>query len=285
MRVRMLVPLWVVVLGACSPEAQSPAAAPAPAAVAPSQESPRSAQTPQPAALQVLQDVYGVAFRNAGGERLDSGVFAGYWADARVPGTAPRPVFVALTEETPGPEQASPKASDQVGLSGALYRQDASGQWRLQVAQKAFGRFGAREEAPVLGDVASSVWLKVADDRVIWAVPTVVPAMGGARSEGYELVGVDWGRGQLTHLGSLPAGERAPVDCLPDARPDVPQACYGWTVRLSLVPGASDNGWPALAAAHQGSRYDDARKAVVSVDDSGVYVFDATRGAYLASRQ
>lgn len=287
MRVRMMAPLWVCVLVACNPAAENPPVVAPSVVVVPAQDRSVSVNVPAPSAVKVLQDVYGVTFKNVGGERLDSGVWAGYWSDGRVPGAAAQPVFVALTAQTPGPEQEHPKDTDPVLMSGALYQLDASGQWQLQAVQKAFGRFGVREQPPIPGESTSSVWLPVGATRVIWAVPTVVPAMGGAHTDAYELVGVDWGQGQLSYLGAMPAGESGPVDCQADAPPNAPQACYGWTVQLSLSSGAgaAATDWPTLTVQRSGSRYDDASRSVVKVNDSGVYAFDASRGGYVARQK
>lgn len=287
MRVRGLVPLWGALLAACNPVPQSPAASAAVPVVVPAQDSTASVNVPAPSAVKVLQDVYGVTFKDVGGERLDSGVRAGYWSDGRVPGATAQPVFVALTAQTPGPEKDHPRTTDPVLMSGALYQLDASGQWQLKAVQKAFGRFGAKERPPIPGESTSAVWLRVDGARGIWAVPTVVPAMGGAHTDAFELVGVDWGQGQLSYLGAMPAGEIGPVDCQVDAPPNAPQACYGWTVQLSLSSGAgaAATRWPALTVQRSGSRYDDASHAVVRVNDSGVYAFDASRGGYVARRQ
>ena len=276
MHFRMLTWLCAITVGACSHADNAPQPKPAPVQAA---GAARAASVAQPPAVMVLKDIYGVAFKNEDGQSLDGGVFAGYWTGERIPDAGASPVFVALTDETPGPEQETPKAQDTLNLSGAIYQQDASGHWQLKGKQRAFGRFGAKEQPPQVADGVSSVWLKVSGGKSVWAVPTVVPAMGGARFEFYELVGVDVDKGKLTDLGRMRAAESAPVDCKPDAAADSAQACFKWQTRLSLAAGGAGAEWPGIAAVRQGSRYDSAQRRVMPVNERIVYPYDATKGA------
>ncbi len=297
MMFRSLVLLSSVMLVACANvdtgtpnEAAPPGSAPAASSASATKTAAASSSGAKAAALSkplpaaVLLDIYGVTFKNEDGQRLDGGIYAGFWVGESVPDASAGKLYVALSNETPGPEKEYPRQNDKVNLSGAIYQQDAGGQWKLRSKQKAFGRFGAEEKPPTYSGGSASVWLKAADGRLIWAVPTVVPAMGGARTEAYELVGVDAVKNQLTYLGTVPGGGSSKVDCKPEAKPNTPQACYAWTTTLSLVPGAIAGGWPRLEAVRKGSRYNAARRAVVPVSETAVYSFSAAKGAYAAGR-
>lgn len=280
MRVRLLSVCSLIALSACGVAVGAPPAPPVVASPAVA-----AARAPAPKTLRMLQDVYGVAFKTDQGQEIPGGARAGFWVGETAPSGGASPVYVALTHETPGPEQEYPRPEDKVHLSGAIYQQSAQGTWQLKAKQLAVGQMGAKEEPPEHAIGASSVWLNAGQARWVWAVPTVVSAMGGARFESYELVGVDAMKGTLAHLGTLSSGATNEAGCKSKETPEVRAECYSWKSDLAVVDGLSSGSWPALEVTRKGSRYDDATRRVVPVDERVVYPFKAASSRYEFDKQ
>ncbi len=280
MRLRLLSLCSLLALSACGVAVGAPPAQPVVASPAAATETP-----PAPKPLRVLKDVYGIAFKTAQGQEIPGGARAGFWLGETAPSGGTNPVYVALTHETPGPEQEYPRPEDKVNLSGAIYQQGAQGAWQLKAKQLAAGQMGAKEEPPEHAVGAASVWLNAGQARWVWAVPTVVPAMGGARFESYELIGVDAAKGKLAHLGTLKSGASNEAGCKSKETPELRTKCFSWKSVLAVVDGPSSGPWPALAVTRKGSRYDDASGRVVPVEGHVVYPFKPDSNRYEFGQQ
>ena len=256
--------------------AAAPAATPSSVPVAP--------PSAEPSPARALKDLFGADFRTVDGQRLPGDVVAGHWAGGQVPQPLGGPVVVMLAQATPGPQQEYPKPQDKVQLSGAVYVPGEQGGWLLKFKQTAFGEFGARETAPRRVDASQDAWLKVDDDRLIWAVGTYDALPGGHGIEGLELIGVDLGRGSLQYLGRIASGENNDGDCR-DAGTQGKQAlCFEWRSRLSVVQGQGKGAWPDLMLVKTGTRYDARQRKLLKVDDRTVVRFSPRQGAYRSGR-
>lgn len=289
MSFRSLLPLlMVVLLGACGqatkpvkrspvvPEksVSEPVVAPA-AVVIPA----------QPDALEVLKAVYGADFQSADGQLLEGGALAAYWTGRALPAEGGQRAYVALTHSTNAPKAPTPVAKDTVGLSAAVYVQDAQGAWRLKFKQMAFARVGEFQAPPTLADPKKHLWFNVAEGRYIWALSTRTTAPGGIGFDGIELIGIDLVAGRLSHLGHLRSGEDNAAACKSAALPDAKVACFGWQAQLALAGVSAEPGeWPALEVRSDGTRYDDKAARVVPARKQATLRFDPRLGTYTFAR-
>lgn len=290
---------WIVVLScttlmaACgqtpsaAPRQQGPVLDPLTLATAPAAASPGAPVAPpaaEPSPARALKDLFGADFRTVDSQRLPGDVVAGHWASGRVPAALGIPAVLVLAQATPGPQQEYPKPQDKVQLSGAVYVPGEQGDWLLKFKQIAFGEFGASETAPRRVDASRDAWLKVADDRLIWAVGTYDTLPGGHGIEGLELIGVDLGRGSLQYLGRIASGENNDGDCRDAATPGKQALCFEWRGRLSVVQGQGKGAWPDLVLVKTGTRYDVRQRKLLKVDDRTVVRFSPRQGAYRSGR-
>ncbi len=188
------------------------------------------------------------------------------------------------------PEQAQP-GNDEAGASDGLVSVSqvtyalAGSQWQKIAAAKDIGRFGAKDQAPVVATDGSATEFAENSERYILSVPASNSEMGGVEMHVAEIFAFDAAAPAWKYLGSVYTGENNDAGCTDEGKTVSGADCTASTGELKFSPNAQI-GVPDISVVRSGTMLGNDRKArALGAADTMSYTYSTSSGTYTQSQK